>query len=366
MDSMARITLEHVTKKFGKVVAVNDMNLEIKDGEFVVLVGPSGCGKTTTLRLIAGLEFPTEGRIYMDDEDITYVHPKNRKMSMVFQSYALYPHMTVFNNLAFPLQMKKLPKNEIEEKVKKAAEFLRISDLLYRKPKELSGGQKQRVALGRALIKEPKVFLMDEPLSNVDAILRVYLRGEIKALQRELGISTVYVTHDQLEAMTMADRIAVMNEGVLHQIGKPEEVYSNPDTSFVAGFIGSPPMNLIDCSLVERNGKLFVDLGMFLIDLPDSAVLEKVSGSEVLLGIRPADILVSREKTNIDFTASVYSLEPLGTETILILKSGDTIVRTGVPADFKLSIGEQVGVSFNRKRMYIFDKATSKKLDIYA
>jgi len=360
---MARVELENLTKKFGEVAAVKNLSLEIKDKEFVVLLGPSGCGKTTTLRLVAGLEFPTEGKIYMNGEDITFVHPKDRKMSMVFQSYALYPHMTAFDNIAFPLKMKKLPKEEIQRRVKKTAELLQIEHLLKRKPKELSGGERQRVALGRAIVKEPEVFLMDEPLSNVDAKLRVYLRGELKKLQRELKITTIYVTHDQVEAMTMADRIAVMEKGELQQVSPPEELYRNPMTSFVAGFIGSPPMNLIDCGLMEKNGKIFLDAGAFKIDVSDFSEILKKSSSEVLLGIRPEDIkILHREsKERRDLTASVYTVEPLGVETIVTLKAGDKLMRARMLGKFVASIGDEVGLTLDRRKIYIFDRKTGKR-----
>ncbi|RLE52516.1 MAG: glycerol-3-phosphate ABC transporter ATP-binding protein, partial [Candidatus Methanomethylicota archaeon] len=240
---MVKIHLEHVTKVFGEVVAVDDVTLTIREKEFMVLLGPSGCGKTTTLRIIAGLEEPTKGEVYIDDQPVTYLPPKDRDIAMVFQNYALYPHMKVYDNIAFPLKLRKYPKEEIDKMVKEVAEMLHIEDLLDRMPKQLSGGEQQRVALARALIRRPKAFLLDEPLSNLDAKLRVVMRAELKRLQKELGVTTVYVTHDQAEAMTMADRIAVMKDGKVLQVGSPADVFNKPVNLFVAGFIGSPPMN---------------------------------------------------------------------------------------------------------------------------
>ena len=362
---MATIELENLTKKFGETVAVRNLCLEIKDKEFIVLLGPSGCGKTTTLRLIAGLEFPTEGKIFMNGEDITYVHPRDRKMSMVFQSYALYPHMTAFDNIAFPLKMKKLPREEIKKKVGEVAELLKIDHLLQRKPKELSGGERQRVAVGRAIIKEPEVFLMDEPLSNVDAKLRVHLRGELKKLQKDLKITTVYVTHDQIEAMTMADRTAVMDRGELQQVSPPDELYDNPATPFVASFIGSPAMNLIDCSLIEKNGRAFLDAGEFTIDVSYLADILKTTAtsSELVVGIRPENILVlqGKAKGEGEFIANIHTIEPLGLDAITTIKIGDKLLRIRVARDFKADMGEEVGIHLNRQKLYIFDAKTGKR-----
>ncbi|MFQ5821223.1 MAG: ABC transporter ATP-binding protein [Candidatus Heimdallarchaeota archaeon] len=363
---MEKIQLEHLTKNFGEVVAVNDLNLIVRDKEFIVLLGPSGCGKTTTLRLIAGLELPTEGKVIMNGEDITHVHPKDRKMSMVFQSYALYPHMSALDNISFPLKIKKLQSREIQIKVRKVAELLNIEDLLQRKPKELSGGEKQRVALGRAIVKEPEVFLMDEPLSNLDAKLRVFVRGELKSLQKKLGITTIYVTHDQVEAMSMADRIAVMDRGgKLQQISSPDELFNNPTTPFVAGFIGSHPMNLIDCSLIQKNGRAFLDAGEFTIDVSDLRDVLKTTatGSELVLGVRPENIniLQGKAKANGDFIASIHTIEPLGLEAIATVRKGDKLLRIKVSNDFRGSVGEEVGISLSRQEMYIFDAKTGKR-----
>ncbi|MBC7189544.1 sn-glycerol-3-phosphate ABC transporter ATP-binding protein UgpC, partial [Candidatus Aerophobetes bacterium] len=254
---MAEVRLRNVTKVFGKVVAVKNFTLDIKDGEFIILVGPSGCGKTTTLRTIAGLEEVTSGEIYIGDRLVNDVPPKNRDIAMVFQNYALYPHMNVYQNMAFGLKLRKVPKDEIDRVVKRTAELLGIRELLDRKPKELSGGQRQRVALGRAIVRNPKVFLFDEPLSNLDAKLRIAMRAELLDLHQRLKTTTIYVTHDQLEAMTMGDRIVVMNEGLIQQVDTPQNVYDHPINKYVAGFIGSPSMNFIECAIVKKNGDLY-------------------------------------------------------------------------------------------------------------
>jgi len=361
---MAEVLIKGLVKKFGKVVAVDGLTLKVKDREFVVLLGPSGCGKTTTLRCIAGLETPDEGEIWIGENLVNDIPPKDRDVAMVFQTYALYPHMTAYENIAFPLRMRKTPKQEIDRKVKEIAEMLGINELLDRKPAQLSGGQQQRVALGAAIIREPQVFLMDEPLSNIDAKLRIYMRTEIKKLQRKLRTTTIYVTHDQVEAMAMADRIAVMNRGKLQQFSSPEELYYNPETSFVANFIGNPPMNLINCSLVEKKGKIFLDAGEFKLDASHfPGVLEKSTSSEVLLGIRPEHIKVLRggAKGKKDFTASAHTIEPFGDESIVTLKVGDKLLKAKVP-EFKIPVGEELGVILNRQKVYIFNSKTGKRM----
>ncbi|RLG87762.1 MAG: sugar ABC transporter ATP-binding protein, partial [Thermoprotei archaeon] len=267
---MAKVTLNHVTKIFPpNTVAVDDVTFTVSHGEFFVLLGPSGCGKTTTLRIIAGLEKPTKGRVFIDDEDVTDLPPRARDVAMVFQTWALYPHMKVYDNIAFPLKLRKLPKDEIDRKVKEIAKILQIDHLLDRYPKQLSGGQQQRVALARALVRNPRVWLMDEPLSNLDALLRVQMRAELKKLQKELKITTIYVTHDQVEAMTMADRIAVMNAGKILQIGTPYDIYHKPRTKFVGGFIGSPPMNFIRVVFDVENNRYILKGHTFAIVLPE-------------------------------------------------------------------------------------------------
>ena len=369
---MVRVKLEHLTKRFGKVVAVNDLNLEIKDGEFMALLGPSGCGKTTTMLMIAGIYKPTKGHIYFNDVCVDDLPPKDRNVGMVFQSYALYPHMKVFDNIAFPLKLKKVPKDEIREKVKKVADFLEIGHLLDRKPAQLSGGQMQRVALARALVKEPDIFLMDEPLSNLDAKLRVVMRAEIKRLQKRLGITTIYVTHDQVEAMTMADRIAVLREGVLQQCAVPDELYLKPRNIFVGGFIGSPPMNFLDCSLVEENHEHYLDLGVFKLWIPSDIadlIMKNASGSELVFGIRPEDLKVTLtlppeakeagQKSKIQAIRSeIYVLEPLGKDVIINTKLGDTLVKVVAPPTIRPSVGETIWLNFDLDKMHIFDKKT--------
>jgi multiple sugar transport system ATP-binding protein len=363
--SLAKIVLQNITKNFGDVVAVNDLSLEVQDKEFLVLLGPSGCGKTTALRCIAGLETPDAGNIYIGDRLVNELPPKDRDIAMVFQSYALYPHMSVYDNLAFPLKMKGLSKEEIDEKVKKAAEILRIPQLLKRKPRQLSGGEQQRVALGRAIVREPKVFLMDEPLSNLDAKLRLYMRAELKRLQKELAITTAYVTHDQAEAMTMADRIAVMNRGVLLQLATPVETYSSPSSTFVAGFLGSPPMNFIDCSFVEKNGRAFLDAGTFAMDVSEFSLVikEKSTSTELVLGVRPEDTIVQKDRPRGDaIEAEVYVVEPLGAEIIVDLMIGETMLKAESPEGLIPNIGDKMWVVFRRNKLHIFDKKTENAI----
>jgi multiple sugar transport system ATP-binding protein len=365
---LARVAVRNLKKMFGKVVAVNNLSFETEDQEFLALLGPSGCGKTTTLRCIAGLETPDEGEVYIGDTLVNDIPPRERDIAMVFQSYALYPHMTVFDNLAFPLKMRKVSKDEIRAKVRHTADFLRIGHLLNRKPGQLSGGEAQRVALGRAIIREPKVFLMDEPLSNLDAKLRVYMRAELKKMQKELKITTIYVTHDQLEAMTMADRIAIMNQGILQQLATPEEAYNNPQNLFVAGFIGSPPMNFIDVNFSEKNGKCFIDATTFELQIPDvvgDVIKQKARGSELILGVRPEDILVRRKPfSGVNIEAEVYVVEPLGSEILLNLKVGENFVNAKVPQGFmaKTNTIDKVWISFDVSKIHIFDKKTEKAI----
>jgi multiple sugar transport system ATP-binding protein len=362
---LAKVVLQNITKKFGEVVAVNDLSLEIQDKEFLVLLGPSGCGKTTALRCIAGLESPDAGKIYIGDRLVSQLPPKDRDIAMVFQSYALYPHMTVYQNLAFPLEMRGLSKGDIDKKVKETAELLRIRNLLQRKPKQLSGGEQQRVALGRAIVREPKVFLMDEPLSNIDAKLRLYMRAELKRLQKDLSITTAYVTHDQAEAMTMADRIAVMNRGTLLQLSTPTDTYHSPSSTFVAGFLGSPPMNFIDCSFVSKDGKAFLDAGTFTLDVSELApiIKEKSTSSEVMLGVRPEDTLVQKDRPRGDAVeAEIYVVEPLGADVIVDLKIGENILKAESPEGLLPTVGDRVWVSFRRNKLHIFDKKTENTI----
>jgi len=359
---LARVMIQNLMKSFGDVAAVKDLTIEARDKEFLVLLGPSGCGKTTALRCIAGLETPNSGKIFIGDRLVNDLPPKDRDIAMVFQSYALYPHMSVYDNLAFPLKMRNVPKQEIDGKIKKAADILRITHLLKRRPKQLSGGEQQRVALGRAIVREPKAFLMDEPLSNLDAKLRLHMRAELKNLQEELGITTVYVTHDQAEAMTMADRIAVLNRGELLQLGSPEEIYRTPSSSFVAGFMGSPPMNFIDCKLVEEEGRTFLDAGAFRLDVSDLAGSMREKTSELVLGFRPEDISVQDVPSPESVQAQVYVVEPLGSEVILDLKVGESLVKTRSPPDFTPTPGDKVHVLFRKSKLHVFDKKTERSI----
>jgi multiple sugar transport system ATP-binding protein len=362
---MVGVSLRSISKYFGDVKAVDDVSLEIKDKEFITLLGPSGCGKTTTLRLIAGLETLTNGDIHIGDRLVNELPPKDRDIAMVFQSYALYPHMSVYDNIAFPLKIRKVPKVEAEKKVKYAADLLGIGRLLSRKPKELSGGERQRVALGRAIVRSPHVFLMDEPLSNLDAKLRVYMRAELIRLQKMLATTLIYVTHDQVEAMTMSDRIAIMNHGKLVQVDTASTIYRNPADTFVAGFIGSPPMNFIDCSYTIEGERAYLDAGTFRTDITSlKEVIDKeAKGSELILGVRPEDIHVYRERPGGEsIEAEVYALEPLGAEVIIDSKIGESLVKAKGSADFKAEIGDRIYLTVNKDKMHIFDKTTSQAI----
>jgi len=365
---MASVTFEHVTKQWGNVVAVNDLNLEIQDKEFLVLVGPSGCGKSTTLRLLAGLEDLSSGNIYIGDRVVNDVLPKDRDIAMVFQSYALYPHMTVFGNMAFALKLHKMPESEIKESVHRAAQILGIEQFLDRKPKALSGGQRQRVALGRAIVRDPKVFLLDEPLSNLDAKLRVQTRAELSKLHKQLGTTFVYVTHDQTEAMTMADRIAVLKDGILQQVDTPQKLYNHPDNTFVAGFIGSPAMNFFDATLVQEDQKLWVDTGSFRVLLPPdkSAMYLPFSGREVVFGIRPEDIhdfrFVPQEVEGDTIEAKVDVTELMGNEIFLYLLSNDHSFIARVDPRSDARHGDLVKVTLNMSNMHLFDPESGRNL----
>jgi len=363
---MARVLVEHLSKRFGDVEAVKDVALEIKDKELLVLLGPSGCGKTTTLRCIAGLEVPGEGKIFIGDTLVNDLPPKDRDVAMVFQSYALYPHKRVYDNMAFPLKARKASKQEIDRRVKEVAAMLRIEHLLDRKPKQLSGGEAQSVALGRSIIREPKVFLMDEPLSNLDAKLRLYMRAELKKLQRELGVTTIYVTRDQAEAMTMADRVTLMPAGCIQQMDRPFELFAHPNSVFVAGFIGSPLMNLIDCSLVDSNGEGYLDSRTFRIFL-DRPMLEQVRGeassNKLIIGIRPEHLTIgSREGGRTLATGEIYIVEPLGTETIVDVRIGEDIIKVKEESGYTIDAGSKVQIAHDPQKIYIFDQKTEAAL----
>lgn len=367
---MANVTLRHIYKVYaGGVTAVNDFNLAIKDKEFIVLVGPSGCGKSTTLRMIAGLEEITEGELYIGDKLMSDVAPKNRDIAMVFQNYALYPHMTVYDNMAFGLKLRKVHKTDIDKKVKEAAKILGIEEYLQRKPKALSGGQKQRVALGRAIVREPQVFLMDEPLSNLDAKLRVQMRTEITKLHNRLATTFIYVTHDQTEAMTMGTRIVVMKDGFIQQVDSPQNLYDYPCNKFVAGFIGSPAMNFIDCTLVEENGNVFARFGENKILIPEGRIAKLTDksyiGREVTLGIRPDDIhdeeVFIQNYPQATVSAYVELIEKLGFETLLYLtisgKEDENIVARVNPRS-TVMMNDTVKMVFDPNRIHLFDKET--------
>ncbi len=364
---MASVTYDHVWKKFGDFVAINDLNIKIDDKEFLVLVGPSGCGKTTALRCLAGLEEVTDGKVLIGDTVVNDTPPKDRDIAMVFQSYALYPHMSVYDNMAFGLKLRKLPKDEIDRRVKEAAGILGIDHLLKRKPRELSGGQRQRVAVGRAIVREPKVFLFDEPLSNLDAKLRVQTRSEISKLHIRLQTTFIYVTHDQTEAMTMATRIAVMNKGILQQLDSPQKLYDFPANLFVAGFIGSPAMNFFPGRLRKSDGSLFVDTGDFSIKVPEDrlSLYGPHAGKEIIMGIRPEDI------HNPQFAPTGIHAEPvdckvdvtelMGNEIFLYMLAGKHNFTARVDPRTRFTIGEKVQLVFNMDNMHIFDPSVDKE-----
>jgi multiple sugar transport system ATP-binding protein len=361
---VARVQLERVSKKFGAVTAVNDVSLEIPDKQFTVLVGPSGCGKTTALRLIAGLEEATAGDIFIGERRVNDVPPKDRDIAMVFQNYALYPHMTVYDNMAFGLKLRKYPKTQIDKRVKDTAGLLGIEGLLDRKPKQLSGGQRQRVALGRAIVREPQVFLMDEPLSNLDAKLRVQTRAEIKKLHARLQTTTVYVTHDQTEAMTMGDRIVVMRDGLVQQVDSPMNLYDRPANQFVAGFIGSPAMNFISARVAQNGSAYRITADGFQVEVPGelSGAVRGSSGRDVVFGIRPEDIqdraLVSDAQPGWTIRVGVDVHEPLGSDVILYLTAGSHSIVARVDAHTQAKMGQQIEVVLNMRKMHLFDPQT--------
>jgi len=362
---MVKVSLKNVTKKFGSVVAVDDLNLEIKDGEFVVLVGPSGCGKTTALRLVAGLEEVTEGDIYFDGQRVNDLKPIERDVAMVFQSYALYPHMTVLDNISFPLKLKKAPKEQIKEKVDKTSQLLGVQDLLDRKPRELSGGQRQRVALGRAIVRNPKVFLMDEPLSNLDAKLRVHMRAELKRLHKEVEATTIYVTHDQAEAMTLADRVAILDKGKLQQYDTPMDCYNHPKNLFVAGFIGSPSMNFVGGRLITEEKQCIFDAELFKVNLAEKCarLLPKDLGTlDAIYGIRPEDIEISKKKIEKGIETTVYDAEPMGDEILVYFKLAEKIMIARVKSTLILSMNEKIWVNLSSENAHIFDAKTENAL----
>jgi len=367
---VAKVVLDGVVKKFGPVTAVDDLTIEIGDREFVTLVGPSGCGKTTTLRMIAGLERVTAGQIYFDDDPVGHLPADHRDIAMVFQSYALYPHMNVYDNIGFALRMMRVPRAEIDRRVKWAAEMLGIAELLDRKPRQLSGGQRQRVALGRSVVREPACFLLDEPLSNLDAKLRVTMRGELKRLHLELKRTFIYVTHDQAEALTMSDRIAVIHDGRLQQYGPPDDVYNRPRNVFVAGFMGSPTMNLLAGDVGFRDGLPYFTAPGFEQSLPArlAAAVRRASRPGSYLGIRPESIVVRFDGSTAPpresswFAAPVYIQEPLGSDQFLTLEIGGTLVKARTNPDLAVHAGDRVEVAFDPAKLHLFDGETGVSL----
>ena len=382
---MASLSLKGIYKKYpGGVVAVSDFNLEIKDEEFIILVGPSGCGKSTTLRMIAGLEEISEGELYIGDRLVNDIAPKDRDIAMVFQNYALYPHMTVFENMAFGLKLRKTPRDEIKRRVEEAARILDIAHLLDRKPKALSGGQRQRVALGRAIVREPKVFLLDEPLSNLDAKLRAQMRTEISKLHQKLGTTFIYVTHDQTEAMTMGDRIVVMKDGLIQQVDTPQTLYTKPGNMFVAGFIGSPQMNFVESVLKKIDGKFFVEFGSedtktrkgkkYLIPLPESknhkGVLDNFLGDEdekeLIMGIRPEDIhdepRFMEVFSDCGIRSNIEVTELMGAETFLYFNVEGFSLVARVDPTSKARPGDEVDMVIDNTKIHLFDKDTEKTI----
>ncbi|MFN8187158.1 MAG: ABC transporter ATP-binding protein [Gaiellales bacterium] len=350
---MASIRLENITKRFGGTTALDGVSFEVNDGEFFAILGPPGAGKTTTLRTIVGLETPDEGDVYVDDTAVTDVFPGDRDISIMFQNLALYPDKTVYNNLAFPLKQRKLPKDEIERRVQAVAETLRIPHLLKRKPGKLSGGERQRVALGRAIIRDPKAYLLDEPISALDALLRLEMRTELKRMQRDLGRTLVYVTHDQVEAMTMADRIMILREGVVQQIDSPTNIYHRPANRFVATVVGSPPMNFIPATVAWSDGTLTARHELFSVSAQAPQLREAAAeGASCFVGVRPEDVHVQAEGEGIP--ASVYVTEPLGGETVVDLTLGDRVVKATTPPTLQLRSDQPVRLSFEARRLHVF------------
>ncbi len=358
---MAEVTLENVTKRFGDFTAVKELTMEIEDGKFTVLVGPSGCGKTTTLRMVAGLEEITEGDIKIGERVVNRVPPKDRDIAMVFQNYALYPHMDVFNNMAFGLKLRKTPKAQIRERVHEAADLLGITDKLKSKPRELSGGQRQRVAVGRAIVRNPKVFLFDEPLSNLDAKLRVQMRTELEQLHHKLQTTTIYVTHDQVEAMTLGDRIAVMKDGVVQQYAPPQETYDHPNNQFVAGFIGSPAMNLLPAQAASENGRTVLSSAGFRIALPEARSKQTLPSS-VVLGVRPEDLDGPAPDAEGTITLTVSVTEQLGHSLLVYGNLDETQIVASLDPHRRVEIDSTIHLTVNLDTLHVFDPESQETL----
>lgn len=370
---MTNLRIKNLTKEYGNVTALEKFSLDINSGEFMVLLGPSGCGKTTVLRCISGLTNPTSGEIYIGNEMVNDLPPKDRDVAMVFQNYSLYPHMNVYENIAFPLKMRKTERQKIDERVRNIADLLNIDNLLNRKPREISGGQMQRVALGRALVRKPKIFLMDEPLSNLDAKLRTEMRVEIKKLQKKVGITTLYITHDQVEAMSMADVIGVMERGKLHQLGSPKAVYSQPTNQFVASFIGMPPMNFIECKIIRDPSEIYLAFGHrhevdsardTILIVPDrlAGALGNRSEDTIILGIRPKDVLILRsnqEFIGLRLKGQISFTEMLGDESIAEVRLGQNLIRTTNIDSMlaELPVGSEVTLGISENNIGLFSKA---------
>jgi multiple sugar transport system ATP-binding protein len=358
---VAAVNIAAVWKYYGKTAAVKDLNLDCRDGEFLAILGPSGCGKSSTLRMLAGLEHISAGDISFGGQRVNDLPPKDRDIAMVFENYALYPHKTVFENMANPLRLRGMDGETIKRKVAKAAELLEIGHLLQRKPVELSGGQKQRTAIGRAIVREPKLFLFDEPIAHLDAKLRAHMRGELKIMQRELGTTMVYVTHDQLEALSMADRIAVMHDGVLQQFGTPREIYDHPVNEWVAGFVGEPPMNFLDCVLEERDGRLHVVHPAFAVPMPDEQRAALPAGTPprtARLAMRPAEIAIVPPGVDGAVKANILVTEPLGGDMLVDCALGDNKVLVKTKPDYAGVRGEECWLTFNTTRWHLFASDT--------
>ncbi len=359
---MARIKLDNLVKKYGDVTAVQNVTLDIADNEFLVLVGPSGCGKTTTLRMVAGLEEITSGDVFIGDRNVTNVPPRDRDIAMVFQSYALYPHMSVYENMALGLRNHKVAAAEIERRIMEAATFLGIAQFLKRKPRELSGGQRQRVALGRAIVREPQVFLMDEPLSNLDAQVRANTRIEILKIHQRIKNTVMYVTHDQVEAMTMGDRIVVMKDGFVQQVAPPKEIYDHPANRFVASFIGSPPMNFFEAELERSGDTIHLKGPAFTVSVNGAvaASLASVSSRGVTVGVRPEDIVLGGADGTSPINARVEVVETLGAEQHVVLATGESSMLARVGADFAAKIGQNFETRFNTAKLHVFDRESGR------
>lgn len=371
---MAQIRLENIEKRFGDVVAVRDFDLQVEDKEFVVFLGPSGCGKTTTLRLIAGLEDPSRGNIYIDDNRVNDLSPADRDIAFVFQFYALYPHLSVYDNIAFPLKAVKVAKSAIDKRVESVAAILQITDILNRKPSVLSGGEMQRVALGRAMVRQPKVYLLDEPMANLDAKLRIDTRAEIKRLQHEIGATTIFVTHDQVEAMSLADRIAVIHQGLLQQIGTPHEIYNKPKSLFVAGFMGMPTMNLLDVVVTTNEGTTALQLSHTDVGIVLSSERQNILNNEnydnrYVFGIRPEHINISKEPSEQSISADVHLIEPLGSVNILDMLLGTNqetqesiLLRVRTHPSHQVAVGNTIWLDFDVDQIHLFDKETEQAI----